>query len=227
MAHSFGLSLRRWWHRRGLADSPLRDVFNAPLPALGDPVTKARFVAVDLELTGLDPQSDQIVSMGWVPVENERVRLQHAQRHYVEISGSVAESATVHGIVDNTLNEAIPLQEALAALLETLPTSILIAHHAPVETRFLNAACQRLYGAPLLIPVVDTVALGRRLMERGSRSASDHTLRLPALRQHFGLPAYPAHDALTDAVATAELFLAQCAHLRGGGTLHVRTVLRG
>jgi len=38
-------------------------------------------------------------------------------------------------------------------------------------------------------------------------------LRLNEARQHFGLPRYPAHRALTDAVATGELLLAQVAEL--------------
>ena len=33
------------------------------------------------------------------------------------------------------------------------------------------------------------------------------TLNLAAARARYGLPAYGAHDALTDAVSTAELFL--------------------
>jgi DNA polymerase-3 subunit epsilon len=40
-------------------------------------------------------------------------------------------------------------------------------------------------------------------------------LRLDALRARLGLPEHTLHDALGDAVATAELFLAQAEHLGG------------
>ena len=46
------------------------------------------------------------------------------------------------------------------------------------------------------------------------------SLRLHSCRQRYGLPHYPAHDALTDAVATAELLLAWAAH--AGGRQEVR-----
>jgi DNA polymerase-3 subunit epsilon len=38
-------------------------------------------------------------------------------------------------------------------------------------------------------------------------SADVPTLNLARARRKYGLPEYQAHDALTDAVATAELFL--------------------
>ena len=43
--------------------------------------------------------------------------------------------------------------------------------------------------------------------------------RLGAARQRYGLPEYRAHDALTDALAAAELFLAQIGHLPPDATL--------
>lgn len=40
------------------------------------------------------------------------------------------------------------------------------------------------------------------------------------------LPLYHAHDALTDALGTAELFLAQTAHMAGGSGLRLRQLMR-
>ncbi|MES3630318.1 MAG: exonuclease domain-containing protein [Longimonas sp.] len=226
MLSSLWLDMQRWWWRRGAVQEPLCTVLAAPYPGRSTPVHKVRIIAVDLELTGLDPHTDQIVSIGWVPIENGRVRLARAERVFVQIDGSVDHSATVHGIVDASLREAVPLRDAVEPLLQDMSESVLLAHHAPVETGFLNAACRSLFGAPLLVPVIDTVPLGRRLIERGTRSASDADLGLDAQRRRFHLPPYPAHDALTDAVATAELFLAHCARLDGSGGLPLSVVLR-
>jgi DNA polymerase-3 subunit epsilon len=60
--------------------------------------------------------------------------------------------------------------------------------------------------------VVDTVDLLGRLLKQqrfvdpdaGERQP---VLNLSAARRQLGLPDYHAHDALTDAIATAELFL--------------------
>ena len=60
--------------------------------------------------------------------------------------------------------------------------------------------------------VLDTANLLFSLPARKSfldpeRTPGDPELNLTAARRALGLPDYPAHDALTDAVATAELFL--------------------
>lgn len=224
MLSSLWLDAKRWWWMRKDVRDPLRAVLDAGPPAARTSIAAATIIAVDLELTGLNPRTDQIVSIGWVPIAGGRVRLQRARRTLVQIDGSVAASATVHGIVDASLRGAQPLLDALGPLLQDAKNAVLLAHHASVEQRFLSAACHRHFGAPLLVPFIDTVALGRRLLERGTRAVPDDALRLSALRARFGLPAYPAHDALTDAVATAELFLAQCTRLGDIGDMPLSAV---
>jgi DNA polymerase-3 subunit epsilon len=78
----------------------------------------------------------------------------------------------------------------------------------PLDLRFLHAACRRHAGAPLLTRTIDILALAQRRRQRGHRQARAGELRLDALRSAFNLPRYPAHNALPDAFATAELFLA-------------------
>ena len=77
-------------------------------------------------------------------------------------------------------------------------------------------------------PVIDTVDLLIALARR--RRIRDPYLpeKLPPLnlslaRRGMGLPEYPAHDALSDALATAELFLALRTRL---GARTVRDVRR-
>jgi len=47
-------------------------------------------------------------------------------------------------------------------------------------------------------------------------------LRLWGARERFGLPRYRAHDAAVDALACAELYLAQAAELAGRGATSLR-----
>ncbi|QIK74585.1 hypothetical protein [Nocardioides piscis] len=60
--------------------------------------------------------------------------------------------------------------------------------------------------------VVDTLALQHRLVA-DVHGEVNGSLRLDAARKRFGLPRYSAHHALTDAIAAAELLLAQVAEL--------------
>lgn len=197
-----------------------------PLPSPRTTVQQAEYLAVDLETTGLNPAQDHIVSIGYVPIQGRRVRVAGARHVYVHIDGSVDQSATIHHIRDSDLDGAYTEAEALACLLADLQGRVLIVHHAPMDLGFLNAACQRHYGVPLLARVVDTLDLARRRRTRGQNEIRDGELRLHALRRSYGLPRYAAHDALTDALATAELFLAMVPRWAGNEPMPLSTLLR-
>jgi len=71
----------------------------------------------------------------------------------------------------------------------------------------------------LFFPVIDTMVLEEQIL-RKQRSVissllgrrSNLSLRLPDIRERYGLPRYHLHHAMTDALATAELLQAQIAH---------------
>ena len=161
-----------------------------------------------------------MLSIGWLPVDGGRVRLGGAGRVVVRDAGGAAgvgQSATVHGLTDDRLAGGVPLEDAVARLLAALTGRVLLAHFARIETGFLAAVCERAWGAGLPCVVVDTFELERRAVAGGWGSEPARgALRLWTARERRGLPVYRAHEALTDALACAELYLAQRAELRRG-----------
>ncbi|MEQ8967663.1 MAG: exonuclease domain-containing protein [Azospirillaceae bacterium] len=210
------LPLRRRWLAARCRAAPLRDVHRADLPSAATRWTEVEFLALDLETTGLDPARDAILSIGWVPLSGGAIRLAGAGYRLVAADRPVGEnSAALHGILDRHLADAPSLPAVLPELLEALTGRVAIAHHAPMEQRFLGAACRRHYGCPLAVPFIDTLALERRSFARRGRVPGDGDLRLPAARARRGLPRYRLHHALGDALACAELFLAQATAIGG------------
>lgn len=199
----------------------------APLPSRYADARTLEFVVVDLETTGLDPHRDEIASLGYVVIRNNRICLSDAYHRLIRIERSVAQSATLHGIVDADLADAASLDIVLKDFLDVLHGRVLVVHHAPLDLGFLNAACRQRWNAPLVTYVVDTLALAWTRHHQGTRrEPRDGELRLHALRTQYGLPRYPAHNALSDALATAELFLAITAHrARPEEPLPLRTLL--
>ena len=57
--------------------------------------------------------------------------------------------------------------------------------------------------------MLDTLAIAKRKLDRRDVAYDPSELRLSSLRQKKGLPNHFAHNALNDAIATAELFIAQ------------------
>ena len=80
---------------------------------------------------------------------------------------------------------------------------MLVAHNARFDVGMLDRALMRARRAPPRLPVLDTVALARRLLA-GPRGALRPRQRLA---ERFSLPTRPCHRALPDAQATAEVLL--------------------
>lgn len=213
----FLLEQRRRARFGRLQDCPLREYFAWPLPRVSRDYRDVEYVAVDLETTGLNPQEDQILSIGWVVVAGNRIRLATARHRLVKVTGEIpAASAVIHQITDDEAAAGLELADVLPELLWELSGRILIAHHARIEVGFLGAACKRLWGKGLLVRAVDTQIVARRLLERRHIPFKGSDLRLHALCERYNLPRHGAHNALSDALAAAELFLAQAAYRDSG-----------
>ena len=182
--------------------------------------------SLDIETGGLDPKRDPIIALGMVPIREGVIRLGEAWQTLVrpeEGREIRPESVKAHQLVREEVREAPPLPEVLGEVERRLREGALLVHHQGIDVGFLKRAFARhgrRWPAP---PVVDTVELLLKLERKRRFSARDDgvdgpSVNLSAARRRLGLPEYQAHDALTDAVATAELFL----YLRGA--LHARTL---
>lgn len=181
-------------------------------------------LAVDLETTGLSPARDQVLAVGWVPVDGNRIDLSGARRHVVR-RDDPGDAVTIHALTHDDLEAGEPLAEVLAELRRALSGRVLLAHHSPFELAFLAAAFRAVGEPPIRPPDVCTLELQRRLLTRHGE-VRHGALRLWRARERHGMPVTKAHDALGDALACAELYLAQTAELGAGGPLCLRDVRR-
>ncbi len=219
-------TLRQQWYRREVKNTHVYAYLKTRLPDKSSDYRTLEFLAADLELTSLNAQTGEIVCIAYVPVIEGKVVMSKAERLMIRTSAGVGDSATIHGIHDRELEKAVPLEYGLQRFLACLRGRVLLLHHAPLDMKFLNAAFKCLYGAPLVARVVDTLKLEMsRLYARGHHREPD-ALRLYRCRERYNLPVYKAHDALSDSVATAELFLAQAEHISGNQLLTLKTLLK-
>jgi DNA polymerase-3 subunit epsilon len=179
------------------------------------PFAELEFLVVDVETTGLDPRRDHVLEVGWVPVARGEVVLDGVRGTAVRLPAGVdvGESAVLHGLTADDLAAAPELADVERELRAALQGRVLAAHHARIELGFLGRALHDGPSGAAALFVVDTMTLQRRLIVGGDGEPPPGSLRLDAARRRFGLPRYAAHQAATDAVATAELLLAQVAEL--------------
>ncbi len=181
-----------------------------PSPAWDD----LTYWALDLETGGLDPRSDPIIAVGMVPVRGSVIRLGEAFETLVRPAGDSpisAESMRAHQLLPGEVRDAPPLPEVLGEIDRRLREDVLLVHQAAIDVRFLRQAHRTLglrWRRPRVVDTVDLlVKVARKARFIDPDAHAEPELNLGAARARLGLPDYGAHDALTDAVATAELFL--------------------
>ena len=211
------LALRRARCKRRAARTPLAACWSHALPRGGAFCAEVPFLVCDGEMSSLDPATGALLSLGWVAIEGGAIQLGSARHYLISGAQAVGQSATIHHIHDRELARGLPAAAVMTAFLQAAAGKVLVFHHAALDIAFLNRCCERLYGAPLLLPTLDTLRLEQRQRERRGLACAPGALTLTSCREHYGLPAHAAHNALLDAIATGELLLAQIAH-RGKNT---------
>lgn len=208
----FGKNFVRRCLLKKAASSVMSSFYAEPFPSRNRLISETDIVSVDIETTGLNPENDKIVSIGFVTVKNLSVQLEMSGHYIVHTKKCIPEqSVVIHQITDDRLKEGISIRQAVPLLLQHLQGKVMLVHNANIEQGFLNKICRSLYGSDFVIPVIDTQLLAKRSMERRNLPCKSTDLRLFNLRRKYNMPAYKAHNALMDAIATAELFLAMVA----------------
>ncbi|MGF1735620.1 exonuclease domain-containing protein [Photobacterium satsumensis] len=179
------------------------------LPAPDASLFELDILCLDFETTGLNPDTDQILSIGYVELQKGMLNLSSCEETYIKDSSGInAQSAIINQITPEMLTSGQALDEAIAALFAKMSGKIVLVHGLTVEKSFLEHYMQNRFGItmpPLLW--IDTLLIEKMLVtNRHMREEGDY--RLSSIRQRYGLPEYPSHGALIDAVATGELLLA-------------------
>jgi DNA polymerase III subunit epsilon len=181
------------------------------MDALELALEEAQYVVFDLETTGTSAKEGGITELGAVKVLGGEV--------VEEFSTLVDPEAPISpfvvrltGITNEMVADAPKTTEVLPRFEEFVEGSVLVAHNSPFDCSFVTAARG---GKKLPNPVLDTLRLGRILIPGLPR------YRLSALAAHLGIRQMPNHRALSDASATAGVFVKLLAMLEEAG---VRTV---
>jgi DNA polymerase-3 subunit epsilon len=183
---------------------------------------EARWVVVDCETTGVDPDRDSLLSVAGVGVRGRRILTGDCFEATVRPpAASARENILVHGIGKERQAAGQVAADALAAFIAYAGDAPRVAFRAPFDrkviARALRLAGERERGVWLdladLLPVL--------FPRRGQASTT-----LDAWLSAFDVPHYLRHDALGDAYATAQLFQVALAEAVRQGFRTVRAVLR-
>jgi DNA polymerase-3 subunit epsilon len=175
------------------------------------PIQDLRFTVLDTELTGLDERRDDIVSIGALHMQGERIELGHAFQELVNPKAVLdGRTVVIHGITPSQLEAMPPIGAVLADFLAYAADTVLVGHCLALDLAFLNRDARRLKLAPMKNVAIDTLALYGWLRQRSAEHPA-FSLDLPGLSLFdlaaaFEIPVEQAHTALGDAFVTAQLF---------------------
>ncbi|MBY6032781.1 3'-5' exonuclease [Marinobacter daepoensis] len=201
-------------------DQRIRAFYEAGCPAPETPIGDVPLLALDFETTGLEAAQHSIVSIGLVPFTLSGIQLGQCWHQVVRPRLPLHKtSITIHGITHSEIENAPDLEEVLGPLFEHLTGRIPVVHYRNIERPFLNVALQNRVSERLSFPVIDTMEIEAQLHPKRNPSRWQQLLgkkpvsiRLADSRLRYGLPHYASHNALIDAIATAELLQAQILH---------------
>jgi len=211
-------------YRRRVRGNALATCWQASSPCRRAPWLDTEILAIDTETSALEPTKGELLSIGWVLIKRGRILTRSAQHHLLNNRQGVGQSATIHQLRDCELIDGLSPREMMPHFLDAAAGRLLLFHYAHLDLAFLNQLSRTLYQAPLLLPYIDTLDIERRKMLRRGQTPERGSLRLAACRQRYHLPAYPAHNALADALATAELFIAQARYRSDDNNLRIKDI---
>jgi len=163
------------------------------------PLKEIPFAAFDLETTGIDPLSDEIIEVGIAVFKQEKLIKKFDQLVNPRVPIS-KEAFQVHGIHEDLLRNHPFIEEILPEIFSILRESVPVAHNAPFDFSFLLEAGRKNNLAMPCNIVVDSCLLAKKLFP----TLPNH--RLGFLIETFGLKSQQAHRALSDAESCWALF---------------------
>ena len=168
----------------------------------GGPLAHQRLIVLDVETSGLSPRTDQLIAIGAVGVHGGLMRFDDSFYAVLrQEKPSTAANILVHGIDGTTQTSAPDPAQSLLDFLSYAGKSPLVGFHAEFDHVFIGRSMREVLGLALSNVWIDLADLAPALYP-------EHAARARALDDWtnlFGIENHARHDALADALATAQL----------------------
>ena len=178
------------------------------------------FVVFDLETTGAKTPPCRITEIGAYRVRGGKII---EEFHTLVNPETFIPMFISHltGITDKMVRRAPKFREIAADFLRFIGDSVLVAHNAPFDMRFLNHEIGRVYtDYRVANPHLCTVQLSRKLLPH----IDNH--RLNTVAEYFSVALVNHHRASEDARATAQIFVNLLEELETRGIIDLATAKR-
>jgi DNA polymerase III subunit epsilon len=194
-------------YRRGLTEQQKNQLAawrTLPRAGLNGALTASRLVVVDVETSGLNLTRDRLIAIGAVAISNGRIDFADSFEVVLQQTASSShENILIHGIGGSAQRNGVPPVEALLAFLEYLQSSPLVAFHVTFDETMIRRALKQFLGLNFRHDWLDLAYVVPGLFPERSKQFRV----LDQWLAHFGIQNPAPHNAVADAICTAQLFL--------------------
>ncbi len=207
--------LNRMWLLYHLHDRRFRFMF--------DPPPADEWVALDCETTGLDVNTDEIISIAAVRIAGNRVMTSERLELLVRPERRVSpESVRIHQLREQDVAQGTSPEQAMTTLVQYIGSRPLVGYYLEFDVAMIDRALIPILGDNMGLPQPRHEVSAMyydykyRQLPRHLRDNPYIDLRFATLMNDLDLPRRDAHDALNDAVMAALAFV-KLRHLLAAG----------
>lgn len=192
-------SINNYFNRKKLKDEKFSFLFEEN--------TNDEYVCFDCETTGLDPKSDDIISIGAVIIKDNMIVSSKKFVRFVKPKTKLqAEAIKVHHIREMDLENAEDINEVIEEFLEFIGNRKLVGYFLEFDVKMINKYLKPKLGITLPNKTYEVSAIYYDYkIEAIPQGNVD--LRFDTIMNDLNIPFMGKHDAYNDALMTSMIFL--------------------
>ena len=193
-------ALKRRLHSHLLRDPQYRFLFDEP--------PGGEVVSIDCETTGLNPRKDDIVALAAVKIAGNRILA--SERYEATIRPSVKlspDAIKIHGLREQDVAGGRSMEEALPEFLHFIGARPLVGYYLEFDVAMLNKHVRRMLGIELPNEQIEVSGIYYQLKYGDAPPGAQVDLRFVSMLADLSLPALDQHDAYSDALMTALMYV--------------------
>ncbi len=172
-------------------------------------IARPRYVAIDIELSGLDQSRDTILSVGAIRMTGGRIELKETfYRRIVSLEALSVQGLPAYGVLPADMVIEGDPAPAISEFINFCANYVLVGHLISTDLDFLKKEVKKYFGKEVRNPVIDTYLVYHWLKRReaSGEAYSPVEVKLHEVANRLGISAVAGTDAMSDAFITAQVF---------------------